>query len=706
MGQQEAMMQEKDAPRVAFDIGGTFTDIVVVTGDRRVRTYKVLSIPEKVAQEVRRPIEAVLNETAHKQLTNLVHGTTLASNAVLEGKGAITGLITTRGFRDEIEMRRLARPAVYDFLWQRNPPLIPRRRRREVTERITAQGAVFTPLDVEETREALRELQRQKVEAIAISFINSYVNPAHENQAAALAHELVPEAALCTSFDVLPEIREYERSSTTCINAYLMPVVNRYLDSLEGELGSYCNSLRVMQSNGGVMTSNHARRRPIYIIESGPAAGALAAAALTRELGIDRAVSFDMGGTTVKACLIEGSTPIEKNELEVGADANASARYSRGGGYALSIPTLDIVEAGAGGGSIAWIDESGALRVGPTSAGAVPGPVCYQRGGVNPTITDANVVLGYMNPHAIAGGTVAIHRAAAMHVIEHELCSRLNLSPLEAAYGVYRVANAAMTRAIRAVTTERGRDPREYVLIAFGGAGPIHAADLASELGMKQVYIPLFPGLFSALGLLMADVRYDYVQSIPGRLNETDIRQLLQKFESLAARAREEFSRENIDSRIVKMERYLDLRYQRQMSEITIKVPDGVVPSVLLKTLSDSFHAEHERTYGYRREHEPIAVVNLRMKALAPANSISFAELAQAFVRSSDANEPAAETRVAYYGPKVGECLTKIVPRESLLRGSLVGPLVIEEFDTTVVVPPQWSASLDKYGNIILESAG
>jgi N-methylhydantoinase A len=314
--------------------------------------------------------------------------------------------------------------------------------------------------------------------------------------------------------------------------------------------------------------------------------------------------------------------------------------------------------------------------------------------------------LGFMNPQAIAGGTVAIDRTAAIDVIERELCPGLNLPPLEAAHGVYRVANAAMMRAIRAVTTERGRDPREYVLIAFGGAGPIHAAELAAELGMKQVYIPLFPGLFSALGLLMADVRYDYVQSIPGRLDAIDMAELLQKFEGLAARAREEFSRENIDPTVVKIERYLDLRYQRQMSEITMRVPDGVTPSALLRSLTDSFHAEHERTYGYHRDGEPVALVNLRMKALAPANSISFAELAQAFVRSASAEEPAMETRVAYYGPKVGECLTKIVSREALLRGSLEGPVVIEEFDTTVVVPPQWTASLDKYGNITLESAG
>jgi N-methylhydantoinase A len=693
----------KDAPRVAFDIGGTFTDIVVVT-EGGLRTYKVLSIPDEVAKAVRRPVEAVLKETGHQQLANLVHGTTIASNTVLEGKGAVTGLITTRGFRDEIEMRRLARPAVYDFLWERNPPLIPRRRRKEVTERVTAKGAIFTPLDLEETKQALLALRRQNVEAVAISFINSYTNPVHEHEAAALAREILPEAMLCTSYEVLPEIREYERTSTTCINAYLMPMVNRYLDSLENELGGYSKTLRIMQSNGGVMTSDHARRHPIFLTESGPAAGALAAAALTRELGIERAVSFDMGGTTVKACLIERSTPIEKTEMEVGGEANISARYSRGGGYALSIPALDIVEAGAGGGSVAWVDESGALRVGPTSAGAVPGPVCYKSGGINPTITDANVVLGYMNPRAIAGGTVAIDRPAAIQAIERDLCPRLNLSVLETARGIYQVANAAMMRAIRAVTTERGRDPREYALIAFGGAGPIHAADLAADLGMKQVYIPLLPGLFSALGLLMADLRYDYVQSIPGRLDTINVAELLEKYQVLAGRAREEVLKENIDPDILKIECHLDLRYLRQMSEITIRLPDGVPSSALIPALTELFHAEHERTYGYRRDNEHIAVVNLRLKALAPAKSVTFAELADDFMKSSAKSDGKQDTRVAYFGPKIGECSTQIISRAALLGKALEGPLVIEEFDTTVVVPPGWKAALDRYGNITLQS--
>jgi N-methylhydantoinase A len=692
------------APRVAFDIGGTFTDIVVVTAEGRLLTYKILSIPDKIGQDVGRCIGDALNQSGHKQLASLVHGTTIGSNALLEGKGALTGLITTRGFRDELEMRRLARPGVYDFFWERTPPLVPRRRRKEVNERVMADGKVFTPLDLDETRQALLSLKDQGVEAIAICFINSYANPAHENEAAALARELVPDAMLCTSYEVLPEFREYERTSTTCVNACLMPVVNRYLDSLEGELKQYSSTLRIMQSNGGVMTTEHARRRPIYLVESGPAAGVLAAAALTREAGIERAVSFDMGGTTVKACLIEGSAPVEKTEAEVGGEANISTRYSRGAGYALSVPALDIVEAGAGGGSIAWVDERGALRVGPTSAGAVPGPVCYGRGGKDPTITDANVVLGYMNPLSIAGGSVPIDRDAAISVLENALCPRLNLSTLDTAYGIYQVANAAMMRAIRAVTTERGRDPREYTLIAFGGAGPIHAADLASSLGITKVYIPLFPGLFSALGLLLADLRYDYVQSIPGLLDALNARELLEKYDALASHVHDEVSREHIDPQSVRLERFLDLRYQRQTSELTVPVPDGIPASILPAALAERFHAEHERTYGYRRSNESIAVVNLRLKALAPAHSVTFAELGESFLKAADTAGADETWRNAFFGAKTGELRTRILPRSSLLRGARGGPLVLEEFDTTVVVPPGWNASIDKYGNIVLES--
>jgi len=692
------------APRVAFDIGGTFTDIIVVTGDNQLRTFKVLSLTDKIVASLRQPIAEALQSSGHAALGSLVHGTTIGSNTMLEGKGANTGLITTRGFRDELEIRRMARPPVFDFLWERMPPLIPRRRRIEVTERITSRGEVFTPLKLDEVRDAISKLKAQNVEAVAICFINAFANPSHEQQAAALVRELLPDVALSISHEVLPEIREYERMSTTSINAYLMPVVNRYLNSLETQLGDYARGLRIMQSNGGVMTADHARRHPVQLIESGPAAGALAAASLTRQIGVERAVSFDMGGTTVKACLIEDHVPIEKNDMEVGGAANAVARYSRGAGYALSTPALDIVEAGAGGGSIAWIDDSGALRVGPVSASADPGPACYARGGKRPTITDANVVLGYMNPQAIAGGTVAIDRNAALDTINRELAAPLGLSVQETAYGIYQVANAAMTRAIRAVTTERGRDPRDYTLVGFGGSGPIHAADLAASLGMKRVFIPLYPGLFSAMGLMMADLRYDYVQSIPGRLDAIDVAILQRNYDALAARVLAEVAKENVDPATVKLERFLDLRYQRQSSEITIPVPHALPVTSLASMMAELFHADHQRNYGYRRENESIAVVNLRLKAFAPTQSLGFKELAASFHVSAARENAKEEVRLAYFGSTLGEQPTRILSRAALTRGAIRGPLILEEFDTTVVVPPGWTASIDELGNIVLDA--
>src|SRR5262245_19530202 len=689
--------------RVAFDIGGTFTDVVVAGANGRLFTYKILTLPDSVGADVGRCVADALSQQPGGHVASLVHGTTIASNAVLEGKGAITGLITTRGFRDELEIRRLGRPGVYDVFWERTPPLIPRRRRLEVSERMTVNGAVDTPLAINDVREALRLLRSQGVEAVAVSFLHSYVNPAHEQQAAALVRELVPEVMTCASSEVLPEIREYERTSTTALNAYLMPVVNRYLNQLETQLQQYHPSLLIMQSNGGVMTAEHARRRPVHMIESGPAAGVLAAASLARELGLSQAVSFDMGGTTVKACLIENGQPVETAEGEVGAGINIAGRLSKGAGYALRVPAYDIAEVGAGGGSLAWVDEGGALRVGPHSAGAVPGPACYGRGGTASTITDADVVLGYMNPEKIAGGTVPIDAAAAHRAIEKDLGVRLGLTGQNAAYGVHQVANATMMRAIRAVTTERGRDPREFALIAFGGAGPIHAAELAASLGIGRVYVPLFPGLFSALGLLLADLRYDYVQSVPGRLDAVDPTSLLREFEALATRVRKEVFREEINPSGVQLDRFIDLRYARQSSELTLKVPEAIAASDLPRVLAELFHAEHERTYGYRRESDPIAIVSLRLKATAPARSVGFRELGESFARTADGSQVPEVTRRAYFGPQNGERETRILRRSDLVGKTLAGPLIAEEFDTTVVVPPGWQTEVDGYGNIVLK---
>ncbi len=691
-------------PRLAFDIGGTFTDIVLISADGQIATDKVLSIPETIVAAVKRNIENTLMVCGRQPLASLVHGTTIASNALLEGKGAVTGLLTTRGFRDELEIRRYGGAGAYDFSWERTAPLIPRRRRKEVTERIDAKGEIVTPLDREETRQAIESLLQQGVEAIAICFYNSYVNPVHEQLAQALVRQIAPGLPVCASFEVLPQIREYERVSTTAVNAVLMPAVNRYLDSVEGELARYCPTLRIVQSNGGLMTIDYARVHPIHMVESGPAAGVLAAACLSRESRIERAVSFDMGGTTVKACLIENHTPVEKNEVEVGGKANVGLRFNRGAGYAVAVPSLDIVEAGAGGGSIARA-AGGGLRVGPDSAGTAPGPVCYGRGGTQPTVTDANVVLGYMNPLAIAGGAVPIDRAAAIDAFEKTLCRQLNLSSLEAAYGVYQVANAAMMRTIRAVTTERGRVPAEYTLIAFGGSGPIHAADLASSLGIATVCVPLFPGLFSSLGLMLADLRYDYVQSVPSLLARVDASDLMAKREVLLNNVRREVARESIDPDRLSFETFLDMRYRRQTAELTIGLPLEVAPAELLPALAERFHREHEHLYGYRRTAEPIVTVNLRVKATAPARNTSFAELGRDFVSKARAQDARGQSvRSVYFGKQLGELPTRIMERGALLNQSCAGPAIIEEFDTTVVIPPGWRATLDEQlGSIVLQ---
>ena len=693
--------------RVAFDIGGTFTDVVIAGAAGQLLTYKILTLPDSVGADVGRCIADAEGRHPESSIASLIHGTTIASNAVLEEQGARTGLITTKGFRDELEIRRLGRPGVYNVFWQRTPPLIPRRRRLEVSERMTVQGEVETPLNQEEVRQAILSLKRQGVEAIAVAFLHSYVNPNHEQQTVALIRELFPEVMVCSSADILPEVREYERTSTTALNAYLMPVVGRYLDQVETQLQAYPPALQIMQSNGGIMSAAQARHRPVHMIESGPAAGTLAAAGLAREIGLAQAVAFDMGGTTAKGCLIENGQPVETAEGEVGAGINRAGRLSKGAGYALRVPAYDIVEVGAGGGSLAWVDDGGALRVGPHSAGAVPGPACYGRGGIEPTITDANVVLGYMNPASIAGGTVPIDATAAQTSIDTRLGTRLGLSVHELAFGIHQVADATMTRAIRAVTTERGRDPREFTLIAFGGSGPLHAATLADNLGMSRVYIPLFPGVFSALGLLVADLRSDYVQSVPQDLDTVDPTALLREFDTLVSRA----DREALDERdfqdgtgSLSYERLIDLRYQRQSSELTLPLPAQVEAADIRRVLAETFHAAHEETYGYRREDDTIAIVSVRLKATVRTPSLSFGELGASFRQSAKkAAQPGS--RRAYFGPQQGELDTRILSRGDLLEQAVVGPLIVEEFDTTVVVPPRWQASVDVYGNIVLSKS-
>lgn len=680
--------------RVGFDIGGTFTDVIVLGDDGRLTTAKVLSLLDRVGEDI---VACIRRSASTGQVESFVHGTTIGSNAVIENKTAVTGLITTKGFRDELEMRGQKRPNIYDVSWDRLPPLVPRSLRLEVRERILGDGSIEQPLDARETQEIIRTLLGAHVEAIAVCLLNSYLNPTHERQIGRLIAEMAPRMVVCLSSDVHPEIREYERTSTTVINASLIPVVDRYLNQLEHHLSAYSKRLLIMQSNGGIMSAQAARRRPAYMIESGPAAGVLAAARLAAETGLNHVLSFDMGGTTAKACLIENGAPLEKAGGEVGGGATMTTRLFGGGGHALRVPSLDIVEVGAGGGSIAWIDDGGALRVGPHSAGAEPGPVCYGRGGQEPTVTDANVVLGYMNPEAIAGSTLRIDRQAAWEAIEQRLAGPLNLDVLRAAYGVTQVANAAMMRALRAVSTERGRDPREFTLVAFGGSGPIHAAALAESLGISRVQVPLFPGLFSALGLLLADYSHDYIRSVALALDKIDPQIIVRQYEDLETTAREELLQEGVSEEAIRFERQVDLKYGYQVSELTLPFPSALKSADLRTELVRLFTEAHKQAFGYDRD-DTIELVNLRLRALASAGRMRFSDLVS---HGMDENCGIEGSRQAYFGLTRGVLPTPVLRRAGVTTEK-AGPLIVEEPDTTVVVPPGWVVQRDGQGNLLL----
>ncbi|MCH9675159.1 MAG: hydantoinase/oxoprolinase family protein [Gammaproteobacteria bacterium] len=684
---------------VAFDIGGTFTDVVIRGPGNALFTFKILTLPQSIGADVSECIQTARDETG-LETARIAHGTTVASNAVLENKRAKTGLITTAGFRDDLEIRRQARPSVYDVFWQRTPPLIPRRLRTEVAERLRADGTVDTPLDEDELAAAIAHLEAQQVEAVAVSFLHAFVDPTHEERAKTLVEKRLSGVSVCSSSEVLGEMREYERTSTTALNASLMPVVGAYLDQLQEQLASHAREIYIMQSNGGVMSASEARHRPVQMIESGPAAGVLAAAALARDIGLDQAVAFDMGGTTAKACLIENGQPVETSEGEVGAGINIASRLSSGAGYAVRVPAYDIAEVGAGGGSVAWIDDGLVLRVGPHSAGAQPGPAAYGRGGVEPTITDANIALGYMNPTAIAGGRVAINADAAVNAIQTRVADPLQLDGATAAHGIHRVANATMSRAIRAVTTERGRDPREFTLIAFGGAGAIHAAQMALDLGIRTLVVPPHPGLFSALGLLMARIRRDAVRSMRGELlTDATNDEIFDAFDQLEKELTHDLPADLADLRF---SRALDLRYARQSSELTVALPETASPDDFAAEMTARFHNEHERTYGYQRTDDPVVLAGVRTKATAAGAGLTFSDLTRGFLDVGD-QAPSATVRMAYFGPNHGQCAARIVTRAELAADAMTGPLIVEEFDTTVVVPPNCLASVDALGNIVVQ---
>jgi N-methylhydantoinase A len=690
--------------RVGADIGGTFTDLVLVDSAGKVATRKISSTPDNYSRAI---VEGVLeliadNGVAAANLTELVHASTIATNAILEFKGARTALITTRGFRDILEMRRLRIPVLYDLQYKKPPPLVPRRLRLEVNERLGARGVMQLPLDEASVHAAAQVLREAKVEAVAVALLHSYADPSHERRVAELIRAALPKDVYVTcSTDILPEIREYERTSTAVVNAYVGPKVRDYIAALERDVRAIGvkGALQIMKSDGGVMTIESATRRPAYITESGPAAGVIACARMARALGLDNVISFDMGGTTAKAAMIEGGEPARTTEYEVGSGINLSSKLVKGGGYPIKLPFIDVSEIGAGGGSIVSVDTAGSLRVGPRSAGASPGPVCYGTGGTDPTFTDAMVALGFLNPVAIAGGRVKLDSQRARDVLQEVVAAPLGLSLADAAHGVYTVAAATMTRAVKAVTTYRGRDPRDFTLVAFGGNGPIAAVAVAEALSMRRVLVPPAPGVFSAVGLLLAEVEHEFTSTVLGAANKLGDAEFSRVFEDLQQRAQSEMRAEGHETDRLELTRMAEMRYSGQAYELAVPVRVGdQLADVLLH-----FHEEHLKTYGHRSDSDPVDLVSVRILArvLPPEGTTNYERLAAA---ARDQRKAQPETlRRAYFGKKFGFIDTRVVDRASLTSSWRDGPVIVEEYDSTCIVPPRARVRVDDLFNIEIE---
>ena len=683
--------------RLGVDVGGTFTDLVLVSPDGITRTRKVLSTTANYAEAIVTGVRelAIQAGIAARDIGEIIHGTTVATNAILERRGARAGLLTTDGFRDLLEIGRLRLSRLYDLDFERPAPLVPRRWRREIRERMNHRGEVVTPLDRESAAAAIDRLLADGVESIAVCFLHAYANSAHEAQVGAMIRERAPGMALTLSSEILPEMREFERTSTAVTNAYVMPVMGRYLASLEGELRKLevTAPLLIMQSNGGVMTAEGGRQRPVHVIESGPAAGVIATAALARAIGAPNALSIDMGGTTAKASIIEGYEIKRTGEFEIGGTMSQGSRLNKGGGFLLRVPAIDIAEVGAGGGSIVSVDGAGALHVGPRSAGAVPGPVCYDQGGVEVTLTDANVTLGYLHPQRLPSG-LRLDAEKARRAVAEQIAAPLGIEVADGAHGVYLLGCAGMARAVRAVTIERGRDPRDFTLVAFGGNGPLFAAEMARSLEIGTVLIPPAPGVFSAIGLLEAELERHLVKTFLRPLFGTKPSEMSAAVAELEREAEALLSGQGNRAQ-VQIERSVDLKYQGQSFELTVPLPPAWTDEAL-RELAVNFGREHERTYGHQAEGDPIQMVNLRLTArvLRPVDRRA--------IRLEEDRTTRGGERRAYFGPAHGLMATAVITRGQLAATPRPGPLLVDEYDATTLVPPGCAARLDAHGNIVI----
>jgi len=682
--------------RVGIDSGGTFTDVCLFAeDDGRIEVWKVASTPDDPSRGIVHGFEEGMGRVAPDDarpaasVSYFGHGTTVATNALIQHRGVTTGLLTTEGFRDLLEIGRQKRPHLYDLFSDKPPTLVPRDLRLEVAERVAHSGEVDTALDADAVRKAARTLRASAVEAVAICFLYSFVRPEHEQEARRIVEEELPRAFVCASHEIAPEFREFERLSTTVVNAYLGPVMRAYLERLAARLAALGLGAapHMTQSNGGVIGFGTAAAVPVRTVLSGPSTGVVAAQAVGAAAGFGDLITFDMGGTSTDVALIKDGRLRTSSESSVG-------------GYPLKAPMLDIHTVGAGGGSIAHVDTGGLLKVGPSSAGADPGPVCYGRGNLAATVTDANVVLQTLNPAYLLGGRMAVRRDLAKEAVGR-LAERLGLTVMHTAQGIVSVVTANMARAIRVISVQRGHDPRDYTLVAFGGAGPLHAARMARELDIRRILVPRSPGILCAMGLLLTDLRADFAATRLLPAADATMRHVATTFADLEARARAWLASERIAAEAQRLTRSVDMRYAGQNYELAVPVPEGPLTAATLDALVQAFADAHRRLYGFVAEGEPVQFVTLRVEAVGTVRKATLAEERPAGEDAGGAIRGHRQVWIAEQGRSV---LCPVYTRDALRAGNrFAGPAIVEQMDATTFVLPAMQARVDAFSNLILE---
>ena len=682
--------------RIGIDVGGTFTDVVLVDKEGRFYYHKTPTTHHDLAKGVLTGLEEILQLSGQsiEGLRYLIHGTTIGTNAIVEGKGAKAGLITTQGFEDVLEIRRVARPkeSIYDFEVDNPPPMIPRYLRKGIIERINSKGEVVVPLNVNSVYEVMDFLKREGVEAIVVSLLFSFLNPSHEQRVAEICRERFPEALVSLSSEVCPEFREYERTCTTVMNGFLGPVIHRYMDNLVSRLKEKYGEveLHIMASSGGSMPVELAKDYAANLINSGPAAGAMAAAFITKLVGRELAVGADMGGTTFDISIVDKGMP----------------RTTTWGGvteYPIKLPMVDMKTIGAGGGSVAWVDEFGVLNVGPQSAGSEPGPACYSTGGTLPTVTDANLVLGRLNPDYFIGGRQKLYLEKARQAIREHVADKMGVSVEEASLGIIRIVNANMVKGISGSSVERGYDLREFILVSFGGAGALQAAEMARELHIPQVIVPPMGGLFSAVGLVVADIQHDYVKTVSKRQDEIQPQELLAAFQALDEIGIQQLKDDRVNEKDMELQWSADIRYDGQSWELNVPIAHTpVLGPKEMKEIESNFHEAHHRAYSYSNPGETLEFVNLRARAIGRNPGLTLPRYPAAPTPLSQALK---ERRTVWL--ENGPTEIPVYERDRLGVGtSVAGPCLVEEDINTILVPAGDSGSVDEYKNFIISIEG